>query len=550
MTELNEQAKGATYTSARVAFFTWQNNGFSGTVNKEAAEEIGSVYGVETQKAFGGASGSFTITMKKPEAKSDFDYHSLWKDPEDVWVRIQFLVDDQIYDTMLGLVDTLTDTTMRAGLGARDQTYQIHGRDFGKVFETTKTYINPFITTHVGDFSVLHDVLKQIAVTSGTPDQFVSKLIEAWIGNDDRIAQPWFLPPAMTQGGPNKETFYRLLDLRNIQKMDTGSGEINAPQLVAIDQLDGRSLWDTLQQYCNGLLNELWVDLAPWANNPKALDNLRPAVFLRERPFKTRNDVTSWESLPTYDLFPRHIRSRQIAKGGGQVRYNYWLVTPSGYQGQAFAELIGRGFETDAKPGLPGSMPIINQQSIRRHGLRMFTEQSNYFPSKDAETIVIQQLAADWTRKLHDWHSPGHLQLTGTIQCTRMFPQIRIGQRIIERRSDRDIVFYVEGVSHSFQYPGAGATTLTLTHGEFVADNLLKFMYEEIEQSTEPLDAAGEKFATEEAFKAMITDLSNAERTSSKKASEGAKIETAKVATSNQDAIDNNLPLPEEEGGG
>jgi hypothetical protein len=56
-------------------------------------------------------------------------------------------------------------------------------------------------------------------------------------------------------------------------------------------------------------------------------------------------------------------------------------------------------------------------------------------------------------------------------------PEIRIGERVIERRREGDVIYYVEGVDHEWHHPGPGSTTLMLTHGEFTDENPLDIVY-------------------------------------------------------------------------
>lgn len=475
--------ESATNTEVVITFFTWAENGFSGsTVSKEGRLKLGHPVRVTATKALGGASGSFLITMKKPEAYSSFDYQSIWSDPEDVWVLIQWRCDGQLFDSMLGMLDSIDSTITREAYGKRDETYELHGRDFGKVFEETIQYLNPFLPGALIAYQQLVNVTAD-AVVNGTPANFVKALIEAWIGGGF-IGQAWQPPPGLGLAS----RFFDMLDLSGIESMTTEvNGGATTFQLMNPDQ-DGSTVWDAMQQYCNGILNELYVDLAPPANNPYGRTGLKPTVFLRERKFPTKEGGSSdYEALRTWELAPHLIHSRQVAKGGASTRYNFWHLYPAGLGSVDLRAYVNRG---QGQPGLAEANPIWNEQSIRRHGLRRWENTTLFIPNTIGEKTPDRALEdtgvssdswlielAKWLLKIHDWYSIAPKQLSGTINTTRLLPEIRIGSRIVEQTESGDIVYYCEGVEHSWQYPGTGQTRLTVTRGEYVASKLLDAEY-------------------------------------------------------------------------
>ena len=475
---------GATHTRAIVAFHS--DEGFDGIVNGEHPR-IGRIMSVSMTKSFGGASGSFTITIKKPPrpqgvagsvSRSSRSWLRLWPDPENTWVRISFIVDGEVIAGTWGLIDTISESTSRSGGGAQSETYTISGRDFGKVFEETRVFVNVFNTSSVRSTIATQRSIP-VGTLVGTPEVFVRALIEMWLANNNMTEKVWEFPESLRHYGLS---FYDVLNKSTIQCMNAGNGETHDNTLLQPDQQSGQPLWGSLQQYSNGLMNELWVDLAPPAGgHARHLAALEPAIYLRERMFRTHASSRRWESLRTRVLRPEDVLVRQVSKGGAANRFNYWKLD-GGFLGSGFAnqELVQ---DLGPEAYRPGSIPIINDESIRKHGLRPYQQTSNFLPMDDTENGQnFLTLASNWLQRLHDWYSVAPLELTGTLTTSRIFPEIRIGERVREDRAEGRIIYYVEGVEHSYRYPGNGSSKITVTHGEYEGEDLLERVYRQFER--------------------------------------------------------------------
>jgi hypothetical protein len=219
---------------------------------------------------------------------------------------------------------------------------------------------------------------------------------------------------------------------------------------------------------------------------------------LRERPFPTfdlngRNvSTTRWESVRARVLEPGDVRTRSLVKGGAGKRFNYWSITPTGVGTDSFSlpEVIQRT-RPGAEPGRPGSVPIFSIDSIMRHGIRQYQLQTRYIPiyvaarnqERQDEATLDQdgalQVAALFLKKVHDWFVIAPLELSGTITTTRVMPEIRVGERLVEERTEGRITYYIEGVSHTWGgVTSAGSTTITVTRGEYEGEDLLSGVYE------------------------------------------------------------------------
>ena len=485
--EARNTYRASTHTRVLVAFYTDEANGLHLPEPVQTHPRLGTIVGFTTSKSLGPASGQWTLTIKKPAGPRSA-LRDLWRDPEDVWVRIKVMVDGQIIDTMLGLVDSVGEDTARSGMGQRAETYTISGRDFGKVFESTELFVNFFHRPEDALRSAGALTATFLEKIIGTPEHFVRVLLEEWVGNSGTAEAQWMLPAGLGAG-----SFYRSLleggRVRGIERMDRlVNGEAISPSLFQVDQTGGK-LWDVLQEYSNGIMNELFVDLGPSTGaGLRDLETLVPKVYLRERPFPTRSSDgrttshTKWDQLRTHVLEPDDVKRRQIAKGGAAHRFNYWLIQLEGIGTEGFnvAEILQRG--VDGVPyGHPGNIPIYNTESIQKHGLRRYLATTRFIPFQEGlpDLENFFRLCAAWLKKLHDWYVVAPLELSGRIETTRIMPEIRIGERVEERRAEGTITYYVESVEHRYEYPGPGSTTLTLTRGEYDDDDLLAYVYEQ-----------------------------------------------------------------------
>lgn len=497
---------------ALISFHTWPENGFGGGRRFGVfGSRLFKVMGFDTQKSFGDPAGSFSIQLK-PQPGSDVrSLMDLWKEPEGVWAYMWLQINGQVFDVMLGNIDTVHEETVRSEDGSRSVLLTISGRDFGKIFAETELFINIHERSGLVPAIPLYRALAD--EIQFTPAQIVTALVREWVGNNELADTQWQLPPSLYGG----QSFYSALNRSTIDESTRG----NAQELTILqpDQ-QGQKLWDALIQYCNPVLNELWVDLAhspenddqliqnlrgqrprdPVTNrniNLRSVTNLQPALFLRERPFiSSEFGHLKWDRLPTHDLAPEQYMTTSLAKGNSQERFNFWELTGASAQTQSINFIARVREQQDAtvsaggRIGNPGTVPIFNLTSIRRYGLRRFQQASRYFPVNDA---TLSELATGmiprWLRLLHDWYSVAPREITGTIRTTYAMPWIRIGHRIRLRSSNGErTVFYVEGVQHSFSYPNNGSTSITVTRGEKEGEELLHDVYEELRDAPRSLN--------------------------------------------------------------
>ena len=108
--------------------------------------------------------------------------------------------------------------------------------------------------------------------------------------------------------------------------------------------------------------------------------------------------------------------------------------------------------------------PILNHISIARHGFRV-REVNTSFANlvKNDGTAFRRKNLVRWQMLMDHWYQHNIEYLTGTISL-RGRPDIRCGYRI--DWEDRNESYYIEGVSHSWQYPGPLETTVEVSRGQ------------------------------------------------------------------------------------
>lgn len=479
------------HTRVGVEFFTDSDNGFSGRIDESDLPFL--LTSASVKKAFGNASGEFTLSFKPTDPYEDL--RDLWKEPEDVWVKIVFIVNGFVYESMFGLVDNVREETIREDQGARPQTFEVVGRDFGKVLETTELFINIFerdgaLTAIIPMYDSLQQNLQ------GAPHDFILALMEAWVGNNGLSDAQWKLPSNLYGG----ISFFDTVNLSTVSRKT--KGHMQDPTILQPDQ-NRRKLWDAMQEYSNGVLNELFFDLGPNPAQlggfhkhpvhqgeflspiyPTSVQNLAPCLYLRERPFPEKGDRSRWDALPTFDLKRGDIQKRHISKGGAQARFNFWMLEGQSLQAKGIEQFAL--VQERAENGKPGGFPIYDVESIRKHGLRRFHQGTRFIPLVDEEVGPKAYIElTKWLQKVHDWYVPGPRHQSGSITTTYAMPWVRIGQRVREfLNNGRRVIFYVEGVEHRYNYPNNGMSSFQLTRGEFEDEDLLQEIYDEINQES------------------------------------------------------------------
>lgn len=154
---------------------------------------------------------------------------------------------------------------------------------------------------------------------------------------------------------------------------------------------------------------------------------------------------------------PTDIISENVGRGDGDVS-NLLELYSDGFMGKHMKFIF------------QDIQPISNAVSVARHGLRVRTYSTRFarFSSKIQSSLGVDNFGvrsklARWALMLDHWLQHSIEYLHGSM-TTRAFPEIRVGYRLdILKRNES---YYVDGVSHSWSYPEAMTTTLTVSRGQ------------------------------------------------------------------------------------
>jgi hypothetical protein len=180
-------------------------------------------------------------------------------------------------------------------------------------------------------------------------------------------------------------------------------------------------------------------------------------VIFRDRPFPVvdsslpRNGMASpYFALPLHVIPVQAVVNSNIGRNGAE-RFNCIML--SRQMGQ---EAIGASFDLAA--------PALNYDDIFRHGLRRYDISCRYV-TEGADLFTLQE---GQRTRIRDWHAIDCYLLNGTLGFGRGFPEIHIGERVrlIKQGSPQtDQTFYVEQVSHNWQFGSSTKTSLGVTRG-------------------------------------------------------------------------------------
>jgi len=455
-------------------------------------------------------------------------------------------------ERMMGIVDRVSKVVITLPSGARQTRYLVSGRCFGKALLETDIYFNPYVEDRANVAgSMLY--LRGMVIT-GSPTDLCNSIMNALMCDMAQYSIPISLTrdlapdpdakkrteifrtdaykslkdttkkesytvrePNQFKRKPNKQAFDKFL-WRDFQETDGFT--INASVLEPRG-----GLWQVLQQYCNPMMNELYVDLLPWREENKVQKIssggvLRPTVRLRERPYTFKNSI--FGDAPINKSVTASIKKTGLYK-------TQELATKSIQSALKQREDFVKYFE-DIEPVMrinedeilsedlgvsehqrlnwfyiTGMMPnnTINQRatfpkafndpvSIARYGLRRMEQESIYAMFDDPKKISdLKALLMKWNLTLQHWYENNHLFLNGNI-TTRALLNVFVGSKLIVKRSkgkSEDSAkgtfleehYYVEGVGDEWEYMSPLRTSLQLTRGmvKTSKDAKLQFHFED-----------------------------------------------------------------------
>lgn len=424
------------------------NTTFTEFLGRSNRDENPSLISANTVKQMGAPSGSWNAVLKagkKGTLTSFFD-----RVVDDDWVDISFYRHRRKWHVMRGLIDNVQRATAVSGSGATTETFIVSGRDFGKIFETTPVWFNPYSSNALGGeaaakvFGVAEIVGNPLTAVKGFLIEFF-KLLQG------EGQATWLMPDTV----PNALTdFISTVVLpEDLWEDIYGTVGINQNYLMP-----NGTLWQLAQEWCDPLFNELFVDTVPGfriddvsEGVPETETEMR--IIFRNRPIPTLLGTPDYFSsdFRTHIVPRQQILSGQISRSGDE-RFNAYFASPL---------LIQEALKIN---GVDALLPLWDLEDIQRHGLRRFDVSTKY-ASADVDDLVLSEAMRTTVR---DWYCMNPYLYNGTFNLRLGRPDIQIGSRIRipgAASEDDDERYYVESVTNNWSFGPGMRTDLGVTRG-------------------------------------------------------------------------------------
>ncbi len=462
---------------------------------------------LSTNKVLGAASGTFSLDLKSDPTRFD----PLASIAEDDWIDISFTRHNRKFHVMRGLIDSVRRGSAVVD-GATTTVYRLSGRDFGKVFEVTPVWFNPYIEPILFEFAH-HEIFVSRGTYGREADAVIDAILSGFLRKiEDRGRANWFLPPSMPVLGGTQFIESLFFFDRDYE---------STPRRVAmIDPWNqymprGQFVWNFAQSWADLDILELYSDLlaqAPGGHDVTLPDDVdvkgfsvvapdldyigksaggiqestpkdtAMGVIFRMRPFPTFERPESVEAGPWFSSIPLYeVPRQQVASlntgRSGQERVNGFIQSVSALQSivPILSEL---------------QLPLLDDEDIARHGLRLGKYDTKYVPLSAGTTEGSQKILEgfqDYQKIIRDFHCMDHLFLNGTAELTLSRPDIRVGGRFrVKGRTTKDETYYIEGVSHNWRYGAGAKTNLALSRGFVGTDSDLIDTLFKIREKFEP----------------------------------------------------------------
>jgi len=437
---------------------------------RNAQSQNPSLVSISTSKTLTGA-GTFQISLKQNAEEGESILDTVI---DDDWVDLVFKRHDRVWLVMRGLVDDVRRTRSVGGNGATSTAYTITGRDFQKIWEQTEAWFNVHNNENaVGAASVrMFNILENV---SGPPDVTVESFLLDFLRELDGFGRAnWYLPKTMP--GIGGKSFAEAVDFRSEGFSGTPLRDGVSPNFMN----PSGTLWSLAKEWSDPGFTELFCDVGTFFGQANLDDELTPedatiAVFFRDKPFMVRKSTaaeinltslvnetgasdlaggkdSAWFQLPTFIVPRQQIVNDDLGRSGAE-RLNAFIMAP-----QMTDSLIQTG-------SVELGLPFWNTADMKRHGMRRYDISSRYV-ARDADIITMSSVQRSL---LVDWFCLNPYFLNGTISLGIARPDIRVGTRIRipgdSGNTGLDETFYVEVVSHSWNFTSGGRTTLSVTRG-------------------------------------------------------------------------------------
>lgn len=427
-------------------FFPFKNRKtLDGNETNEALEadefiEDDAIVNCSITKEKGSPYGGFQLTLKPKK-----NYYNLVKPGDWVIIYLDDSKNINIKDLKgvkcVGVVDRVAYNKMTQNNGSISTTYSIHGSDFGKVFEATEFYYNPYANPEFirGFIQDLDFKLE------GSPLDYVNGLLNIFLGNakEENLREMLFqmlIPSkvyeALKADGKSKGFAVCFNDIIK-RKFNDNAGEGYA-LFKDINKVNAASLWTVLQESANTVVNELYTDLVDG----------QPTLVFQKQPL-TKDQILEY-AKDAIELSEDLILNYNLGMSDQEL-FNYLTIWPTDQMIKSFTYL--------ASAELAGKMPTIYQDSIKRYGFRMIDRSTDYAFQTGAFLFSTLSKWIDEVREF--WFNCYHFE-SGTIEVMGM-SNFNVGRfiKIPETKS----IYRIESIMWDWSYGDHLVTSLTVTCG-------------------------------------------------------------------------------------
>ena len=223
---------------------------------------------------------------------------------------------------------------------------------------------------------------------------------------------------------------------------------------------------EIIKRFSNPLINEMYACFRVDANTGLILTKL----VIRQKPFNSNHfeqflanktefktsivEHTKFLELPRWKMDSNMIYNLNFSKNES-LRFNFVHII--GSTGNSNLDGSLQSFSN-----ADGSNCIFDEIDIQRHGMRPYTQISNFDWIDDKNK---KGYSPEWAALCFDWVYGGHLKLNGTMNCVGIEDDVCIGDNL----ELYNTVFHIESIQHIAGITPDGKkmfrTNLSLTNG-------------------------------------------------------------------------------------
>ncbi len=342
---------------------------------------------------------------------------------------------------IVGVVNRVAYNKTTLNDGGITTNYTIHGSDFGKLFEVSEFFYNPYAPE-----SVIKAVIAELQLRmQGNPQDFITALIDIFLGNakTQQVEQVLFsalVPKTIYEalGGQEKVkgsavSFYDILDKSFDSATKEGFNLFND-----LNRINAANLWTAMQQVANTVVNELYTDLV----------NGKPTLKFRKQPLKISDALSMAKNA--IELTEADIINQNLGVGDHEV-FNYLYLMAS-------QSIIGN-ISYSVAAANKAKFPYIGFDSTKRFGLRRIERTTDYgYKTADFDF----DLMVKWADELKEYWFNAHRLENGTIEVLGI-NNFQIGEFIKIKEQNR--IYRIESVNWSWSFGQTIFTSLTVGYG-------------------------------------------------------------------------------------